>query len=74
MSNYITVPILEDKFNTNCQIGTLTILKDRLPTDPNFVFTIGYRIEENSPYELKAVALLSDEEFLSYLKNKDAVC
>ena len=73
MSKSITVPILKDKFNTNEQIGTLTILKDSLPQNPNFVFTIAYRFDDTvgeKSYELKEVAIVSDSEFIAYLKEQ----
>jgi len=75
MKEYIKVPILADKFNTNEQIGTLEILKDSLPETPNFVFTIAYRTEDNiKGYELKAVAIIPNPEFIAYLKEQGLEC
>lgn len=73
MNEYVKVPILKDKFNTNEQIGTLEILKESLPTTPDFVFTIGYKTAEgDKSFELKAVSISTDAEFLAYLKEQGA--
>jgi hypothetical protein len=72
MKEYVKVPVLVG-FNTDIQIGTLEVLKSSLPSTPEFVFTIGYKTAEgDKPFELKAVSISTDTEFLAYLKEQGA--
>lgn len=73
----ITVPILQE-FNTSKVIGSLTIKKSKLPKDPNFCFSIGYRVTEAEytetdivnikEYDLINVSIISDKNYKDYLK------
>lgn len=53
------IPILEG-FNYDKCIGSLRILKDRLPVDPNFHFALGYKTE---PFEILCISPVPDHLF-----------
>lgn len=69
-----TVPVL-DSFTNSCQIGELALQPDVLPPTPNFVFTLGYSQQSlpDGPYELRAVALTSDQGYADYLAEQGVV-
>jgi hypothetical protein len=56
MNEMIQVPILKD-FDYNRVIGYLSINKSDLPPIPDYVFSIGYRLNpESNNYELICVS------------------
>jgi hypothetical protein len=56
MDEIIRVPILKD-FNYENPIGELWIKESELPLIPDYVFSIGYRLNiENNNYELMCVS------------------
>ena len=74
MSEYVTVPVLE-KFDRLKQIGELKILKSKLPSKPNFVFSLGYVKDfENDTFEIECVGLVLDKEYMGYVEdNSDSI-
>lgn len=78
----ITVPIWGPTFDAKRVLGSLTIEKSALPADPRFVFSIGFKTmgecetrvcdvpksQYKGPYELTCVSLISDENYLGYLR------
>lgn len=72
MTNMIEVPVLLN-FDSEKRIGTMTVDKDKLPKDVNYVFSLGYTIEGATyggklcitKHNLVCVSLQSDKEYLN---------
>lgn len=78
---FISVPVCLG-FDSTKPIGELRILKSALPPTPDFVFSLGYSVLETNAlpkeeldleayvkrYELGQVALLSDANYIGYLR------
>lgn len=67
VDSFVTVPVMLG-FDKERIIGSLRIKKDELPKTTDYVFTIGYRATSATEGELFGVSLLSDKEYLNYLK------
>lgn len=65
--DFVEVPILWD-FDPDKQIGTLKILRDSLPPEADFSFTLGYKIFDCGGYELICVSPVQDSIHLKYLQ------
>jgi hypothetical protein len=75
----ITIPVLVGFDRDNC-IGTLTLDETKLPEEhTNYVFSLGYMaetaekvtpVEFFGKYELIAVSLQTDKQYLAYLTQK----
>jgi hypothetical protein len=77
--DYVEIPVLLS-FNSQERIGIMRIDSSRLPAGDKYVFALGVQVlkfEENArrasgldvvEAKLRYVALLSDQEFLAYLK------
>lgn len=81
--SFVEVPVLTG-FKSNNIIGVLKIRQDALPPTPEFVVSIGYRTLESHdccsnndgiPYKpyvgkyiLMSVSLVSDDDYIGYLK------
>ena len=75
-----TIPVVVG-FNTDKQIGYLTIDETKLPAGPNYVFALGYKINtvdydaKNDKFrvlecELIQVSLQTDSQYLEYLNSE----
>lgn len=50
-------------------VGSLEIDEDVLPSSPNFVFSIGYKLGNDLKTELTCVSLQYDKHYIEYLKS-----
>lgn len=50
-------------------VGSLEIDADVLPSSPNFVFSIGYKLDKDLKTELTCVSLQYDKHYIEYLKS-----
>lgn len=64
---YLTVRVLKD-FNDEEHIGFMYVRKDALSATPDFVFTLGYRLNDDGTYALFAVAPILDSNYAAYLE------
>jgi len=68
----ITIPVTVGfNFNEKDIIGSITIDENRLPSSPEYVFSLGYKYTGKAKYTLVCVSLTSDNEYLQYLQQKD---
>lgn len=73
----ITIPICL-KFDYSNIIGSITIDETKLPSTPNFCFTIGYLVKNISfdgnitDYALNIASVTSDSDYLKYLESEKA--
>lgn len=70
--NLKTIPVVLD-WNHDREIGSMTIDVDKLPQQPDFVITLGYRNEIYPRYVLTAVSVVSDKKYKEYLDNQALV-
>lgn len=78
----ISVPIFES-FDTSKLVGLLTLKKQSIPKSVRWVVSIGYKldkaeyengIENITNYELVSGGLISDDDFLKYMKGNKPIC
>jgi hypothetical protein len=72
----IKVPVLLD-FDSNKVIGSIEVEEKLLPRIPNFVFSLGYRVNKVddftnivTDYDLICISVIDDEGYVKYLKNE----
>lgn len=73
LDEMVQVPIVL-QFGSKEPVGTVSILKSALPPTPNWVFSLGYRTNDDPTneapdYNLYEVALLTDNVYSSYLES-----
>lgn len=62
----ITVPVVQG-FDPQTVVGSLTVDTKALPTSPDFVFSLGYRLQEDGSYSIVTVSIVSDDSYRAYL-------
>ncbi|MFA7287435.1 MAG: hypothetical protein WC055_01000 [Melioribacteraceae bacterium] len=69
MSEFIEVPILINFDQGELPIGSVKILKSKLPNTPNWCLSLGYRIDGDN-YDLKCLSIVNDNSYNKYLEEQ----
>lgn len=70
VDGFTVIPVLLD-FDQSKQIGELHVRKDAMPSEPNYVFALGYTLkhgDKTPKHEVLCVSLLPDENYARYLQ------
>lgn len=63
----INVPVVVN-FDHEKIIGIMSIDETKLPSTPEYVFSIGYRYSSNTEHHLMCISLMWDKEYQKYLE------
>lgn len=69
MEEYIEIPIVAD-FDYQTPIGTVKILRDRIPDNPDWLLSLGFK-QINEYYEPVCFSIVMDENYKKYLNDID---
>ena len=67
----ITVPVLLNH-DYDSPIGCVTLDETKLPTNPDYTFSLGYRLYENS-HQLMEISVVPDQEYKRFLDKQAPV-